>query len=146
MWLRCFLAIVFIWAAVHKIVDPAEFALNLATYQILPLSLINLQAIGLPWLELIIGIFLLLGLWTRESALVTVGMNIMFIIAISIALYRGEEIMCGCFASGDAGHQIDKYLLFRDIGLMLVGAYIVWIGPQWGTLDRYLMKRREVRS
>lgn len=143
---RLLLAIIFIWAAVHKIWDPADFAMNVATYQLLPLSLINLQAIGLPWVEVVVGVTLIVGLWTRESALVTVGMNLMFIVAIVITLYRGEEIMCGCFASGDVGHQIGWDLVIRDIGLVLVGGYLVWAGPRLATLDCAIAHRRQVRN
>jgi uncharacterized membrane protein YphA (DoxX/SURF4 family) len=132
---RLLLAVVFIWAALYKIWEPAEFALNIATYQILPLWLINLQAIGLPWVELLVGLCLLLGWWTRESALVTVGMNIMFIVALVIVLDRGDEIVCGCFASAEAGHQIGWDLVARDAGLLLVGAYLAWVGPRWAALD-----------
>jgi putative oxidoreductase len=116
-----------------------------ATYQILPLSLINLQAIGLPWVELLTAVALVSGLFTREAALVTVGMNLMFIVAIGITLYRGEEIMCGCFASGEAGHQIDTSLLVRDAGLLLVGVYLTWAGPRALALDLLLHRRREAR-
>ena len=140
---RVLLATVFIWAAWHKVLEPGEFALTIATYQILPLSLINLQAIGLPWVELLTGVTLLLGLWTRESALVTVGMNTMFIVAIIITIYRGEEIMCGCFASAEAGHQIGWDLVIRDLGLLIVGVYLVWAGPRLVAIDRLIAKRRE---
>jgi uncharacterized membrane protein YphA (DoxX/SURF4 family) len=139
---RALLAVVFIWAAIHKVVHPGEFALTVATYQILPLSLINLQAIGLPWVELLVGLTLLVGLWTRESALVTVGMNVMFIVAILVTLYRGEEILCGCFASEEAGHEIGWDLVFRDFGLMLAGLYVIWTGPRWPSMDSLLARRR----
>jgi uncharacterized membrane protein YphA (DoxX/SURF4 family) len=141
---RLLLAVTFVWAAWHKIIEPAEFALTVATYQILPLSLINLQAIGLPWVELIVGVMLVAGIWTRESALVTVGMNLMFIIAIVITLHRGDEIMCGCFASADAGHQIGWDLVLRDAGLLAAGAYLAWAGPRRFSVDALLSRRREV--
>ncbi len=143
---RVFLGVIFIWAAWHKILIPEDFALNIATYQILPLLLVNLQAIGLPWVELLVGLTLIVGLWTRESALITVGMNLMFIVAIGITLYRGEEILCGCFASGDVGHQIDINLLFRDVGLLLLGVYLVLIGHGWAAIDRFFNRKREEKK
>lgn len=138
---RALLAVVFVWAALHKIVHPDEFALTVATYQILPLSLVNLQAIALPWVEFLVGVTLFAGVWTRESALVTVGMNVMFIVAILVTLYRGEEILCGCFASGEVGHQIGWDLVFRDLGLVLAGLYVVWIGPRRPSVDAVLSRR-----
>jgi len=143
MQARLLLAAVFIAASIHKIVHPEAFALNVATYQILPLSLVNLQAIGLPWVEMIVGLALLAGLWTRESALVTIGMNLMFIVAISITLARGEDIACGCFASAEAGHQIDWTLAARDAGLVVVGVYLVAVGGRWLAVDRLLDGRKK---
>lgn len=143
---RGLLAVTFVWAAWHKVLEPGEFALTVATYQILPLSLVNLQAIGLPMVELVVGVMLVAGLWTRESALVTVGMNAMFIVAILITLYRGEEIMCGCFASAEAGHQIGWDLVLRDLGLLAVGVYLAWAGPRWLALDDLRSRRREVKN
>lgn len=140
---RLLLAVVFVWASIHKVIHPDEFALTVATYQILPLPLINLQAIGLPWVELLVGLTLVAGVWTRESALVTMGMNLMFIVAILLTLYRGEEIMCGCFASAEAGHQIGMDLVYRDAGLLLAGLYLVWAGPRWPSVDSFLQRRRE---
>ena len=140
---RGLLAVTFIWAAVHKIVHPADFALNVATYQVLPLPLINLMAIGLPWVEAVVGITLIAGFWTRESALVTVGMNIMFVVAILLTMSRGEEIMCGCFASADAGHQIGWDLVIRDIGLIVVGLYLAAVGGRWPSVDHACERRKE---
>jgi len=139
---RAFLALVFIWAALHKVIHPDEFAMTVATYQLLPLSLINLQAIGLPWIELLVGVALVLGIWTREAALMTVGMNLMFIVAIVLTLNRGDDIMCGCFASAEASHEIGWDLVFRDLGLLLIGIYLFGVGPRRPSLDG-LLKRRE---
>ena len=50
---RCYLGVLFVGACLHKIAVPASFALDIATYDILPLAAINLVAIGLPWIELI---------------------------------------------------------------------------------------------
>ena len=139
---RAVLAIVFIWACVHKILDPGSFALQVATYQILPLSLVNLQAIVLPWVELAAGILLILGLWTRAAALVTCGMNAMFIVAIAMALAAELQLQCGCFSSAEAGHEMSSALLVRDAALLLAGALLAWRRPDRFTLDSWLERRK----
>jgi uncharacterized membrane protein YphA (DoxX/SURF4 family) len=141
--LRVSLGVTFIYASVHKIYDPYEFALQVATYQILPLSLVNLQAIILPWLEIITGMLLIAGAWVRSAALVTIGMNIMFIAAIAIALNAGLQLHCGCFASAEAGHDIDANLIMRDSFFILMGAALVYLGPDRFSVEKWIIKRRQ---
>ena len=138
---RGLLAAVFIYACLHKIAHPSDFALQVATYQILPLGLINLQAIVLPWLELVVGILLIIGFWTRPTALATVGMNAMFIIAIAMALSADLHLQCGCFSSAEAGEEMSAQLIVRDVGLLIVGAYLVFAKPDRLTLDQLLERR-----
>ncbi|MCP4676154.1 MAG: DoxX family membrane protein [Deltaproteobacteria bacterium] len=140
---RLVLAVTFIWACIHKIGNPSDFALQVATYQILPLSLINLQAVILPWLELTAAVLLVVGLWTRPAALVTCGMNIMFIVAIALALSADLQLQCGCFASAEAGNEMDSNLIIRDIGLLAVGIYLTVMKPDRLTLDRLFERRRQ---
>jgi putative oxidoreductase len=139
---RGVLAVTFIWACVHKIADPYGFGLQVATYQILPLSLVNLQAIILPWVELVTGVLLIAGLLTRGAALVTCGMNAMFIVAIGMALAADLQLQCGCFASAEASHEMDSSLIVRDSVLLAVGAALAFLRPDRLTLDRFLERRR----
>ena len=138
---RLLLAATFIYACIHKIAHPFDFALQVATYQILPLSLVNLQAVVLPWLELVAAMALLVGFWTRPAALVTCGMNVMFIAAILMALRADLHLQCGCFASASAGDEMDLGLVFRDIGLFIAGAVLVYLEPDRFTLDNWLQRR-----
>ncbi|MCU0660847.1 MAG: DoxX family membrane protein [Myxococcota bacterium] len=139
---RLLLAGTFAWACVHKIAEPFDFALQVATYQILPLSLINLMAIVLPWLEAVLAVLLVLGLWTRASSLVTAGLNLMFIVAIGMALHAKLHLQCGCFASEGAGEEMDASLIVRDVGLLLVCVFLLFAKPDRWTLDRFLGKER----
>ena len=61
---RVYLGGVFLFACWHKILEPGSFALDIATYQILPLGLVNLMAITLPWVELAAGVMLIVGVRT----------------------------------------------------------------------------------
>ena len=140
---RAVLAVVFIWACAHKILNPYDFAMQVATYQILPLPLINLQAIVLPWIELVAGVLLILGLWTRAAAVVTCGMNAMFIVAISMALAADLQLQCGCFTSAEAGHEMSESLVVRDAALLLAGALLAWRRPDRFTLDSWLARRKD---
>ena len=140
--LRILLAVTFFLACIHKIANPYDFSLQVATYQILPLFLVNLQGVILPWVELVVAILLVAGLWTRASALVTCGMNVMFIVAIALALSADLQLQCGCFASADVGDQMSSSLIVRDIGLLIAGAILVYMKPDRLTVDRLLIRRK----
>jgi putative oxidoreductase len=124
--IRLVLGIVFIYAAVHKIAHPADFAQDIYNYRMLPPGFINFMALTLPWLEIICGVLIVAGVFTRGSALLIGFMLLVFVIAISFALLRGLDISCGCFSSGgeNTGHGVAIDLLVRDL-LMLVGSLIV---------------------
>jgi uncharacterized membrane protein YphA (DoxX/SURF4 family) len=140
---RIALAVTFVWACVHKIAEPYDFGMQVATYQILPLSLVNLQAIVLPWVELVVGLLLIAGLLTRPAALVTCGLNLMFIVAISMALAADLHLQCGCFSSAEAGEEMDVTLIVRDAIFFVVGAAVVVMRPDRFTLDRLIERRRQ---
>lgn len=109
---------VFIYAAIYKIADPLTFANAIWNYHLAPVSLINLTALILPWVEMLAGLGLILGIFYRGSALLVNGMTIMFMIALAYAVARGLDIDCGCFKSGEAGTGSAKEALIRDFGLL----------------------------
>jgi len=121
--IRLILGITFIWASIDKIANPGGFALSIYNYRMLPHETINFMAIVMPWLELVTGILIIVGVLMRGSALWIGVMLMVFIIALSSALARGLDIDCGCF-SVEGGHGVDTGLLIRDI-LMFFGALIV---------------------
>lgn len=125
---RLALGLVFVYASWFKIVDPYEFAINIATYQILPDGIVNVLAITLPWLELVAGALLVAGAFSREASLAVGGMLVMFIAAILIAMSKDLEISCGCFASEAAAADIGWPKVLED-GIMLAGS--AWI-VAWG--------------
>jgi len=102
--MRVVVGLVFVYASIDKIANPAYFAGTIQNYQILPDSLINLAAIILPWLELICGILLLSGLWHQSAAIIISTLTIIFILAIGSVIFRGLDIECGCFGSGSAAN------------------------------------------
>jgi uncharacterized membrane protein YphA (DoxX/SURF4 family) len=69
--LRLFLGLVFVYASFDKILRPAAFAEIIYNYQILPEALINFTSIFLPWLELHLGLLLILGFWLPGAVLIS---------------------------------------------------------------------------
>lgn len=142
---RLALGAIFLYACWFKIVDPYEFAINIATYQILPDSLVNVMALILPWLELTTGLLLVIGALSRESALVISGMLVMFIVAILIAMSKDLEISCGCFASEAAAADIGWPKVAEDALMLAGGIWVVMRGGGRISIDE-LASRLAVRK
>jgi putative oxidoreductase len=141
---RWYLGFVFLLACQHKIAHPGAFALDVATYGILPLSLVNLMAVTLPWLELSAGIMLAVGLRARAAALMVFGMMVMFTVALAIALAQGLDMACGCFASEAAEEAISGNTVLRDLGWLSLSVYVVLFDRSPIGFDRILARRKAV--
>lgn len=123
---RIYLGLIFIFASWHKILDPRIFALDVATYQLLPLWAINGVALVLPWVELLTGTMLLMGLRVRAAALLTALMMLSFILALLWAFHLGLDMTCGCFASQAAadGDPISWHTVVRDMFWLSLAFYV----------------------
>ena len=110
-----------------KIFTPAKSQMAVRAYEVLPISIANFLGIALPWLEVGLGVLLILGIGVRLSALFGGGLMVVFIAAISQAWARGLSIDCGCFGGGGAVDPSEtKYLseIVRDTGLALLALYL----------------------
>jgi uncharacterized membrane protein YphA (DoxX/SURF4 family) len=125
--LRIVLGIIFIYAAIEKISDPAAFSNSINNYRLLPLSLINFFAITLPWIELSAGLLLLFGVYVKENSTVISTMLVVFFIAISISLARGLDIDCGCFGTSD-GAKVSLIKLGENLVLIFIGFLLIKFG------------------
>jgi putative oxidoreductase len=124
--LRVALGVVFIVASLDKIQNPEAFATTIANYRLLPYKFINGIAIVLPWLEVVTGTFLVLGVWIRASTMIVWGLLFTFSTAISQALARGLDISCGCFTTNAAAERMSLWTLIWDL-LWLSWGILVWI-------------------
>jgi len=83
----------------------------------------------LPILELVVGVCLVLGLFTRPASVVSAVLFVAFILGIASAWGRGLQIDCGCFGGG--GFDADatsKYPweIARDVGLLVLSILLAW--------------------
>ena len=92
----------------------------------MPEWFVSLSAFGLPYLEILLGLYLLAGLFTKVSAWTTNAIMVVFILALLQGALRGLEIDCGCFGNTADGSQQGSLWLdaARDIGLLALGLHI----------------------
>jgi putative oxidoreductase len=126
------LGAIFIAAALPKIADPPSFAHMIYNYRVLPGGLINLSALVMPWVELLAGLALILGVWVRPARWIVTLLLATFMIAITINLLRGNAIDCGCFDVSAADKTYEERIrdmwivLIRDAGMLLMVAQLAW--------------------
>tara|TARA_Y100000590_G_C15468130_1_gene919105 strand:+ start:318 stop:803 length:486 start_codon:yes stop_codon:yes gene_type:complete len=94
---RFILGLIFIYASIDKIINPIEFSKTIDNYHFSPYYLNNIAALIIPWIELIIGLCLLFGVFLNGASFISILLLVFFIILLSQALYRGININCGCF-------------------------------------------------
>jgi uncharacterized membrane protein YphA (DoxX/SURF4 family) len=135
--LRIALGVVFIAASLDKIMNPQNFAVNIANYRLIPYQWINVVAIILPWVEIITGSLLVMGIWTGANALLGSGLLFVFSIAILQALFRNLDISCGCFSTDPGAHKMTRWTFFWDLIWLSWGLAVVF-------LDRGRYSLREV--
>jgi putative oxidoreductase len=125
------LAAFFVVAGIAKIVDPPSFAHEIHNYKMVPGALVNGMALILPWLEVVAGVALFLGIARRTAAKVLGILLLVFIVALGVNLARGHPVDCGCFGTSkvqktDAERLRDmKIAIARDVGLLILAAQIL---------------------
>ncbi len=126
---------VFIWAGSLKIADPLGFAQSIQNYQAFPRPLVFLIAVVLPWVEVLAGAFLILGLWRRSSALLLSLLLFGFIALVAFALLRGIDTSCGCF--GSLSRRADLGLILTDL-VLLFFALSVFLADRRARISSFL--------
>jgi putative oxidoreductase len=128
---------VFIYAAVGKIADPADFAGDIKNYQLLPDFLLNIAALTMPWIEMLCGIFLIVGFRLKANALISISLLIFFNVAVLFAMSQGLNIDCGCFS------QRASMVGWEKVGentISLIFAIYVFLFPvRTLTLERFAL-------
>ena len=125
--LRVALAGIFIYSSWEKIAHPDAFADIIEGYRILPAAMLGLVAIWLLWTELVAGVVLLAGIWTRAVGLLFSGLTVVFIFGLIQAVARGIDIQCGCFSLDLEAAARTWTSLWQEF-LLLAGCLWLWIG------------------
>ncbi len=129
---RLILGGVLVVAGGLKAFSPSESASAVAAYKILPNQMAHILGYALPWLEIAIGLLLIIGVSVRFAAITGGAVMLIFIAAIISVWMRGILIDCGCFGGGGAidpskaaaVHRAYFLEILRDSGLALCATYL----------------------
>jgi uncharacterized membrane protein YphA (DoxX/SURF4 family) len=148
---RLVLGGIFFLSGLTKLGVPAAFTASINSYAMpLPAALVQLMAVGLPPLEILIGLALLVGVFTRLMAGISAGLMVVFLIAMLQAAARGLDPNCGCFA-GPTGNPLGLQLvqmlgpigtflanervgvvsITRDVVFLLMGIHLLFVPTIW---------------
>ena len=95
--LRLLLGGIFLWAGLSKVGEPMQTLATIYSYQIVvPDGLASAIAHTLPWLEILIGVALLLGLIMPFTLAATAAVLLAFTALTAQAWWRELPIDCGC--------------------------------------------------
>lgn len=134
---RWLLGAVLIWAGAAKVGHPEALAAAIAGFRLLPAALIGPLAVILPYFELLLGLYLVVGLFTRIAAWVATVQFVLYAGAIGSAVLRGIPANCGCFGPGDAATADWPHVAF-DLVLAAIALFIALRAPGAFALDRRL--------
>ena len=141
---RIFIGLLFVVSSSEKLIGPYQnFLYVVQNYQLLPGFLENVVARIFPWIELFVGVFLVLGLWLKAVLRATLVLLMIFIVVVAQALLRHLDITeCGCFG-GLVSIPPVKVMIFDSILLSLTGLMLFrWQRTGNLSLDQYFERTK----
>jgi len=119
-FLRITMGLILLVAGLEKLISPYQnFQYAIEAYQALPGWAEELTARIFPWVEFIVGVLLVLGLWTSWALRAGLVNFAIFITIVGQALIRHLPIdNCGCF--GQLIHLPSRTVIVFDSVILLL--------------------------
>ena len=124
--LRLALGGILLWAGLAKLQHPYDFLGAVYSYALLGPNAGWWLAATLPWLEVGVGISLIVGVWQPGGAFLALTLCTMFTVAQASAAAEGLRIPCGC-AVGNTPEFV-SYWKVGQTALLASAAALVFVG------------------
>ena len=124
--LRILLGGTLIFASTSKFPMHSEFVNLVNSYHLLPVWMGTAYATALPWVELLVGAYLILGVLVRPSGIVAALISISFVVANLSSIARSEEQCLHCFGEVIALSSLQALII--DIAMVAIAVYVVVVG------------------
>jgi uncharacterized membrane protein YphA (DoxX/SURF4 family) len=120
-----------------KVGHAPDLAAAIAGFRLLPAGAVGPLALALPFFELLLGGYLVAGLFTRTAAIVAAAQFVIYAGAIASAVIRHIPANCGCFGPHDTAVADWPHVAF-DLALALSSAFVAYRAPGILAVDRRL--------
>ena len=141
---RLVLGGVLLYAGATKVLTPVGSARAVQAYLFFPFEVAQYIGYALPMVEIILGVLLILGLFTRTTAIIGTVLMVLFIAGIASAWARGLAIDCGCFGGGGEvapGETQYPRRIAEDVAFALCGVWLIVRPRSLLSLDNTLLRR-----
>jgi uncharacterized membrane protein YphA (DoxX/SURF4 family) len=147
---RWMLAVLFIITGLAKAQQPWAFVHALEHFAVLPAAMTQPFGMALPWIEILIGAYLLLGLFTRAAALAAGMLLIFFIVILVVRIARGATTGCSCTLNTSDNPIVNTFLggtsigvvdVLRDGALLLLALALARLALPVLAVDALLIRR-----
>ncbi|MBI2411312.1 MAG: DoxX family membrane protein [Candidatus Kerfeldbacteria bacterium] len=127
MIIRIVVGGIFLLFGIIKVIEPHEiFFRSIRDYQMLPVSIVPAFGSTMMYIEIALGVLLILGLFTRLAAWGITGLLLMFITALSQAIARGLVLTdCGCSGSIIRLGETPSSVILRDVILLVAMSWFL---------------------
>lgn len=119
------LAAVWLVSGLQKMQDPMGFRQSIEAYELFTPELVSVIALTLPPVEVLLGGFLLVGLFIAPTAALSALIMAGFIVGVASAAVRGLQIDCGCFSAGDGEPSSLRWVIFRDVVFLAMAGWAI---------------------
>lgn len=125
---------IFLVSSVGKLLDRAGTEASMSRYPFLPAGTGKLIANLFPYLELLVSLLLVFGIFTRAAAIAAIGLFLVFTGLIAYDLSHAHNSSCHCFGRL-SDEKLTPVAVVRNVFLMLLSALVVAAFDGWLSVD-----------
>lgn len=129
--LRIFFGFIYVFSGITKLLELSSFKAALLNFNIIPASTVIAFVYLIPIIEIFLGIMVGVKINPALFSKGIVYLTCLFTAAITLKLFEGEEISCGCFGNL-SDEPINIMTVLRNVILIFIGISIIVYYENYG--------------